>query len=114
MADEIRQEVRELLEDEKNFSTRAGLRLVLTMLMEIDSASKEQVKAGRELERRVSALEKKNIIMWLGEHKYLTALYSILLFLAANAWFVSGIRKPMLVYFFKHVFGVDIPIEAIP
>jgi hypothetical protein len=112
--DDTRNEVRQLLEDEKNFSTRAGLRLVLTMLVEIDEASKAQILANKELEKRVTNLENKNIIMWAGKYKWLAALYSFILFIAMNAWFVSGFRKPMLIFFFKHVFGVTIPMEAIP
>ena len=112
--DEIRKEVQTLLEDEKNFSTRAGLRLVLTMLVEIDDNVQTQNKAYIELDKRGRIHEKKNIIMWAGEHKYLAAFYSFLIFIVSNAWFVSGFRKPFIVFFFKHVFGVTLPEEAIP
>jgi hypothetical protein len=112
--DEIRKEVQELLEDEKNFSTRAGLRLVLTMLIEIDSNVQTQNKAYIELDKRVRQLEKKNILMWAEEHKYLAGFYTFLVFIVSNAWFVSGFRRPFIAFFFKHVFGVTLPEEAIP
>lgn len=112
--DEIRKEVQVLLEDEKNFSTRAGLRLVLTMLMEIDNNVQTQNKAYIELDKRVRVLEKKNIITWVEDHKYLTGLYTFLIFIVSNAWFVSGFRRPFIAFVFKHIFGVTLPEDAIP
>ena len=87
--DEIRKEVQTLLEDEKNFSTRAGLRLVLTMLVEIDDNVQTQNKAYIELDKRVRILEKKNILIWVGAYKYLSAFFSFLVF---------GCSSPVLAY----------------
>jgi hypothetical protein len=114
MVDETRKEVRQLLEDEPNFSTRAGLRLVLTMLIEIDNAVKEQNAAYLSLDKRVRVLEKKNLIMWMEEHKYMTAFYAGIIFILSNAWFVAGFRKPFIQFIFRSLFGVDIPDIAIP
>lgn len=114
MVDETRAEVRKLLEEESNFSTRAGLRLVLTMLMEIDEKYEAQKAQHDELKIQVDLLKRKNIIIWAQGNRFLAGLYLFLLCVISNAWFVSGFRKPAIVFIFKHIFGVDLPIEAVP
>ena len=85
MADSTRDEVQKLLQEEAQFSTRAGLRLVLSMLMEIDERYQEQcteiknilARVGK-LEETEKKLERKNILLWVENNTKTAVLISFL------------------------------------
>lgn len=92
MASEIIEEVRHLLENGAHISAQAASRLTLALLVDIKNDQEEASKNQKKI------LENPMVrfgFFWK-EHPKRVILWGVGLFMAINAWFVSGWRQPIL------------------
>jgi hypothetical protein len=106
MTDSTRDEVQKLLQEDAQFSTRSGLRLVLSMLMEIDEKYQEQCTETKNILTRVGKLEetekkleRKNILLWV-ENNTKTAVLVLFLFVLSVDVMVDSISSKVAIQTF--------------